>query len=600
MARNALIGALRATLGLDTAQFDSGLKNAQKGLDRFGRLSAMATATAAAAAGVATAAFAAVGVAALKTSKEIANLSAEARTAGVAFEEFQRLKYAAAQNQVSIEALTDGLKELNLRANEFVLTGQGSASEVFKRLRYDAQDLAAKLENPSALFTEIIGKLQTLDTASQIRFADELFGGTGGEQFVRFLQGGADGLERLKAEADQLGLVVGQDAAVQAEKFNATMVKLGAITDSVALKVGQVAIPSLQELADTVADPRFAESMQTFGSIAVAALNAVAQGAANAGNNIRMLKDVLGSVDEMSTSGLEGRLTELGRKKLELDNQIVKVQSQIDRGETGLFGHLEKALEAQIETTRQQIEELTQQEQQILDLLAKRDADAAAGAGSEIVSFKPVSFTPDMGPLATSTDAATAAQKALNDAISEGQSIFQATRDPIEQLQMQMDKLGHLLNQGAIDWDTYGRAANAAHMEAASSALGMAGQVTGALASIFEGNKAFAVANAVINTAEGITKALAQGGMFGFIGAAAVAASGAAQVASILAAQPGSASAATVGGGTVETTEAAAATIAPSIYLELKGSRFSRADVEGLIKEINAAIKDGVQLQGVT
>lgn len=388
MAGNAKIGALHVSLGLNSAQFEMGLKNAQNGLSRFSRMSTVA---AAAAAGAVTAAFSAVAAAAVRTSREVANLEAEARTAGVAFEEFQRLKYAAAQNQVSIEALTDGLKELNLRANEFVLTGQGSASEVFKRLRYDAQDLAAKLQNPSALFTEIIGKLQKLDTASQIRFADELFGGTGGEQFVRFLQGGADGIERLKAEADQLGLVVGQDATNEAEKFNATMVKLGAITESVALKVGQVAIPSLQELADTVADPRFAESMQTFGSIAVAALNAVAQGAANAGNNIRMLKDALGSVDQMSTAGLEGRLTELGRKKLELDNIIVETQTRLDRGDT-LFGINEGALRAQIETTRQQIENLTQQEQEILDLLESRESASGIGGtpGSNGAAFGPI------------------------------------------------------------------------------------------------------------------------------------------------------------------------------------------------------------------
>src|SRR5690606_3574609 len=57
---------------------------------------------------------------------------------------------------------------------------------------------------------------------------------------------------------------------------------------------------------------------------------------------------------------------------------------------------------------------------------------------------------------------------------------------------------------------------------------------------------AFAIANAVINTAEGVTKALGQGGMFAFPIAAAIAAAGAAQIATIMSANPGGGSSASV------------------------------------------------------
>src|SRR5690606_37796022 len=78
--------------------------------------------------------------------------------------------------------------------------------------------------------------------------------------------------------------------------------------------------------------------------------------------------------------------------------------------------------------------------------------------------------------------------------------------------------------------------------------VGNLSSVMGSLSSILEktgdknlaASKAFAVAEAIINTAQGVTKALAQGGMFGFAGAAAVAAAGAAQIATILSASNGS------------------------------------------------------------
>lgn len=596
MAGNALIGALRATLGLDTAQFETGLKTARSSLASFGKLAA--TSFKAAAAG-ATVAGAALAVAVKGAIDHADALSKAAQKIGVATDALSRLEWAAKLSDVTLEQLTAGLGRLSKSMLDVANGSKGPAAEAFAALGISVTDASGQLRSADDVFADIADRFARLeDGSTKTALAISVFGRAGAE-LIPMLNSGRDGLAQMAAESDRLGLTISSKTGKAAEEFNDTLTRISAIMDGVVRKIMEAALPSLQALAGTFADPNFAAAVGGFGKLAVDALNLIAQGAANAANNIRMLKDALASVDQMSTAGLEGRLTELGKKKLDLDNLIVETQSRLARGDT-LFGINEGALRAQIETTRQQIEELTQQEQQILDLLAKRDADAAEGAGSEGVLFTPVAFTPDLGGFKTSTDAATAAQKALNDAVSEGQSLFQSTRDPIEQLRLQMDRLGHLLNQGAIDWDTYGRAANAAHMEAAASALGMAGQVTGALANIFEGNKAFAVANAVINTAEGITKALAQGGMFGFIGAAAVAASGAAQVASILATQPGSASAATVGGGAAETTEAAAATSAPSIYLELKGSRFSRADVEGLIKDINAAIKDGVQLQGVT
>ena len=93
----------------------------------------------------------------------------------------------ADQNRVGVDALVDGFKELSLRADEFITTGKGSSAEAFTRLGFSAETLAKKLKDPSALMLEIMGRLEGLDKAAQIRIADEVFGGTGGEQFVQLL-----------------------------------------------------------------------------------------------------------------------------------------------------------------------------------------------------------------------------------------------------------------------------------------------------------------------------------------------------------------------------------------------------------------------------
>ncbi|MCU0924419.1 MAG: hypothetical protein MUF16_29775 [Burkholderiaceae bacterium] len=50
------------------------------------------------------------------------------------------------------------------------------------------------------------------------------------------------------------------------------------------------------------------------------------------------------------------------------------------------------------------------------------------------------------------------AAKELTRTMEEGKQVFQATRTPAELLQQQIEKLNALLQQGAIDWDTYARA----------------------------------------------------------------------------------------------------------------------------------------------
>ncbi|MCA0996311.1 hypothetical protein [Alloyangia pacifica] len=136
--------------------------------------------------------------------RAIAELGNEARRAGVAAEDFQRWQYVADQNRISLDALTDGFKELSLRADEWIVTGQGPGAEAFTRLGFTADDLAKRLKNPSDLMLEIIGRLGQLDEAAQIRVADEVFGGTGGERFVEMLGRGEAEIRAMMGSASVL------------------------------------------------------------------------------------------------------------------------------------------------------------------------------------------------------------------------------------------------------------------------------------------------------------------------------------------------------------------------------------------------------------
>lgn len=62
-------------------------------------------------------------------------------------------------------------------------------------------------------------------------------------------------------------------------------------------------------------------------------------------------------------------------------------------------------------------------------------------------------------------DALNAAKKKMDEQQQEGQSIFESTRSPLEKYESQIGKLSELLDAGAIDWDTYGRAIRQARQQ---------------------------------------------------------------------------------------------------------------------------------------
>ncbi|MTD98796.1 hypothetical protein GIY56_00670 [Paracoccus sp. YIM 132242] len=155
-----------------------------------------------------------------QVAEGMANIGNEAARAGLSTQAFQEWSFLAKQNRIDVDALIDGFKELNLRADEYIVTGVGPAAEAFTRLGYRADDLKQKLKDPSALMLEILGRLQSLDKAAQIRIADEVFGGTGGERFVELLAQGQGALRATIDRAHETGAVLDAELIAKADQIN--------------------------------------------------------------------------------------------------------------------------------------------------------------------------------------------------------------------------------------------------------------------------------------------------------------------------------------------------------------------------------------------
>lgn len=311
----------------------------------FNRIRSLAGGAAGLVAGVVSAATVAV---IRDAASAIASIGDEARRAGLDVKSFQELKYVAEQNRIGVDALTDGIKELNLRADEFIVTGGGSAAEAFKRLGLEADDLKRKLKDPSALFTEIIGKLQQFDKAAQIRILDEVFGGTGGEQFVQLIQKGEAGIRDTIRAANDLGIVLDEQMIQQAEevdrKFNAIATTVGTNLKAAIVSV----VGSMGQFIDSFND-----------------------------------------IQNQQTNTLAARQTELLGKRNDIAQQIREARQ--DREAMGEYG-AKGILDEQITQLEGYLDQLGAEEDRIIAILSERNSPKAVPPGEK---WTPPVITPD-------------------------------------------------------------------------------------------------------------------------------------------------------------------------------------------------------------
>ncbi|WP_202913393.1 M15 family metallopeptidase [Acuticoccus sediminis] len=159
-------------------------------------------------------AFAAAGVGELvsrvrEATAAVAEMNKEAAVAGLDTTTFQEFSFVARKFRVSQDAIVDGFKEMQLRADEFAVTGKGSAADAFARLGYGVEDVTLKLQRPAQFFDEIIDRVRQLgSTAAQIRVLDEIFGGTGGEQLMTVVRQSTQSMSDLRREAHEVGAVL--------------------------------------------------------------------------------------------------------------------------------------------------------------------------------------------------------------------------------------------------------------------------------------------------------------------------------------------------------------------------------------------------------
>lgn len=248
----ALIGALRATLSADTANFEAGMRRAQgaaatahTGIARS--MGLIKGSLAGLAAGLSVGLFANL----IKNSLEFAgSLGETAQQLGVTSRELQVFRYAAGQSGVSAEGMEKALAKMSISMSK-AISGGKEAQKAFGALGVEMDDL--QRGDRTQIFAKIADQMVKQGGAAKNSAAGMVVFGRGVMQLAPVLDQGAKGISEYAAAAEKLGIILSEE---QIQKADETADKLTALKTVLSTNIAGVVADNagaIMALANAVA-----------------------------------------------------------------------------------------------------------------------------------------------------------------------------------------------------------------------------------------------------------------------------------------------------------------------------------------------------------
>ncbi len=264
-------GRLDVLLGLDAAEFTSGLTKAELDAEKFRRSMVKLGADLGKAVGLGLTA-AVAGIAALtKASIDAADhLNDLSRSTGLAVETIGGIGFAASQAGSDLDGVANAFGKFNLRVAE-AARGEKEAAAAFKAMGIAVKDAAGNTRAADAIFKDVATAFSGYaDGAEKAAIGNAIFG----KSYQTLLPLLADGGRSLQDNIDYYQRFGGvtTETAQAADQFNDTLGKISLVTGQLGRELANQLLPPLQVVADEFL--KFAEADNSFKVIAAAARTA--------------------------------------------------------------------------------------------------------------------------------------------------------------------------------------------------------------------------------------------------------------------------------------------------------------------------------------
>lgn len=434
-------------------------------------------------------------------------LSDMSQVTGIGVESLSELSYASGQLGSDIDSLGGAMKKQSKFMGD-VASGSKEAQGTLDRLGLSASDLKGMTgDQQLGVFADAIAGIT--DQTAKANAAMDVFGGTGTD-LLPMLNAGSAGIDAMRKQARDLGVVMSAEAAASGDEFGDAMTGLKAQLGALTNGVGAALVPALTDLIATVT-PMIASTNQwvqengelilTFASIAagvatagaalvtlgavISGLGIVLGGVVTAGTAIVAVLGAILSPVGLVVAGIVGLIAyttdwssawsslsdsmgeSLGQAvsliqngELQLAMELVWAQIQVtwSQGVKWVVGQVGEMVTATLKVLAGAIDTLGT----MLDKTRNSLARGIAGVG-EFTGVLPEGTSDELLGMQAAGQAGTSALHGMSESLVQAADGFSSLGDNVSELQAKLDKLNKLkglastaIEAGKVemfDWD---------------------------------------------------------------------------------------------------------------------------------------------------
>jgi hypothetical protein len=187
-------------------------------------------------------------------SRSAHEIEQAARRSGQATGEFQKLGFGFKETGVDAGGLTRAFAKISEEANKAAQEGKQSAG-AFEKYGIALRGADGHARSITAILSDVADKMVKIENPTErAGIAAELFGARVGTQMVGLLSQGSDGMRAMAADAEKLGVVLGEHQIEAGTKFEQSMVRLSGTVDATRTKFGLLFAPAFTQAANSFAD----------------------------------------------------------------------------------------------------------------------------------------------------------------------------------------------------------------------------------------------------------------------------------------------------------------------------------------------------------
>lgn len=406
-----------------------------------------------------------------------------AEIAGSSVERFSEMTYAVQRHGLEAEKLADIYKDVQDKLGDFLQNGSGPMKDFFENIAPKVgvtADQFKRLSGPDALQLYYNSLEKANLSQSELTFYMEAVANDA-TKLIPLLRDGGQGFSDAAAEAQAFGQVLSNEVVESSRAVHDNLRRMSAVQEGLVVQVTAKMLPTIELMSSEMV--QLSKDTDLVSGVAKAA-TILFQTLAVVGSDVAFVFKMTGQ----EIGGIAAQLAALAR------------------GDFAGFRGIGEMMRADAAAAR-------------ADLDAFQARIMSIGTASSKVAQDTAAVDSGNGPFGPAIRSAKAAKAAVDEAAKamqvlqrEGQRVFEATRTPAEQLAAEYERLNNLLEKGAIDWDTYGRAV----MDAQEKLMPMAKATKVAETNIKEVEKAASSVDIVItNSFQSAADAIANFAMGG-------------------------------------------------------------------------------------